>query len=107
MANGSAELGEGYFQGSSEPSAPNDGQNRSSWQNRHPVNIRFTLPLPHRRIYVTVVCGTEKRAPDRRQVDRDEHPILTFGNFLFVLGVGAAIYMAGLIGLFLYGSFFG
>lgn len=107
MANSSVELGDNYFPGSSEPSAPDDGSGRGAWQNAHPVNIRFSLPLPHRRVYITVVSGTEKRAPDRRQIDRDEHPIFTFGNFLFVLGVGAAIYMAGLIGLFLYGTFFG
>ncbi len=105
MANSSVELGDSFFQGSSEPSAPNEG-GRGAWQNNHPVNIRFSLPLPHRRIYITVVCGSEKRAPDRRQIDRDEHPILTFGNFLFVLGVGAAVYMGGLIALFLYGTFF-
>jgi hypothetical protein len=107
MADRAVELGDKYFQGASEPSAPNDGEPKGAWQNSHPVNIRFSLPLPHRRIYITVVSGTEKRAPDRRQVDRDEHPLLTFGNFLFILGVGAAIYMGGLIALFLYGAFFG
>lgn len=106
MANGSVELDDSYFEGASEPSQP-DGSGRGSWQNAHPVNIRFSIPLPHKRFYITIVSGTEKRAPDRRQVDRDEHPILTFGNFLFVLGVGAAVYMAGLIALFLYGTFFG
>ncbi|TAN46878.1 MAG: hypothetical protein EPN26_14605 [Rhodospirillales bacterium] len=106
MAENAADLGDSYFAGSSEPSAPNDGA-KGSWKNTHPVNIRFSLPLLHRRIYFTVVSGSEKRAPDRRQVDRDEHPLFTFGNFLFVLGIGAAVYMAGLIGLFLYGAFVG
>ncbi|MBF0353614.1 MAG: hypothetical protein HQL43_00040 [Alphaproteobacteria bacterium] len=107
MAEKTADLGDNYFAGSSEPSAPNDGAGRGSWQSSHPVNIRFSLPLPHRRVYFTIVSGTEKRAPDRRQIDRDEHPLFTFGNFLFALGIGAAIYMAGLIGLFLYGAFIG
>lgn len=107
MANSSVELNDSFFKGASEPSNPDGGANRGGWQNSHPVNIRFSIPLPHKRVYITIVSGAEKRAPDRRQVDRDEHPILTFGNFLFVLGVGAAVYMAGLIALFLYGTFFG
>ncbi len=57
----------------------------SSWTRHHPINIRLSLPLPGRRLFVTVVAGADKRRPDRRRRDRPLHPLLTPGNVGFLL----------------------
>jgi hypothetical protein len=85
----------------SEPSTPGN----KPWQS-HSINIRLSLPLlPGQRIYVSVVGGVEKRAKSRLQEERKSHPLLTMGNFLFVLGVGAAFYMAAIFALFVFSAF--
>lgn len=60
----------------------------------HPVDIRFTLPLPFGSFYVTLVAGRERRSPTRRAVDGQSRPLLRFGNVLFVLATVGAFYAA-------------
>ncbi len=84
----------------SEPSTPGS----QPWQS-HSINIRLTLPLPGKRIYVAVVGGVEKRARGRLKEERKSHPLLTMGNFLFVQGVGAAFYTAAVFAIFLFSAF--
>ncbi len=73
--------------------------NPNSWR-RFPVNIRVSMPLARRRVFLTVLGGTERRAPERRQVERRLNPLLTLGNLLFFIGLMATIYM-GALALFL------
>ncbi|MCC7167165.1 MAG: hypothetical protein IT565_06310 [Rhodospirillales bacterium] len=85
----------------SDPSAPSESR---PWRG-HRINLRLSVPLPGRRMYVAVVGGFERRDTDRRRKDRSENPMLTLGNFLFILGVGAVFYMAAIFAIFLYSAF--
>lgn len=68
---------------------------------RHPVDLRFTLPLFGRGYYLTVVAGSEKRGTERRRDDRVRHPLHTLGNLVFLMAVAALLYALVLTGLFL------
>jgi len=70
----------------------------TQWR-QHPVDIRLTLPLLWKRFYVVLIAGPERRSQQRRQTDRNAHPILTPANLLFVsalVGLG----MLAAVGLF-------
>ncbi len=60
----------------------------------HPVDIRFTLPLPFGPYYVTVVAGRERRSPTRRAVDGQSRPLMRFSNVMFVLTTVGVFYAA-------------
>jgi hypothetical protein len=60
----------------------------------HPVDIRFTLPLPFGAFYVTLVAGRERRSPTRRAVDNRSRPLIRFGNVMFVLATVGVFYAA-------------
>ena len=65
----------------------------------HPINIRITIPLPFGRWFFTFIGGPERRAPERRAKEREKHPLMTFGNVVFlfaigtILGLGIAVVM--------------
>ena len=68
-----------------------------SWS-KHPVDIRLSIPTLFRRYYVAVVAGPERRAPERRSMERQRHPLAGVGNILFIGGLALlAIYAAILI----------
>ncbi len=88
--------------GGDDPSAP-DIAHRSapgdeSW-GRHPVNLRFSIPLPFGRYYVTLVAGKERRGAERLASERRKHPLLTFGNLAVFFGLGCVCGLA-LLALF-------
>lgn len=60
----------------------------------HPVDIRFTIPLPFGPFYVTLVAGRERRSPVRRQVDGQGRRLLRFSNVMFVLAAVGVFYSA-------------
>lgn len=62
-----------------------DAARRDGWD-KHPVNIRMSLPLPVGRCYVTLVAGRDRRSAARREKDRTRHPLDTAGNLLFATG---------------------
>ncbi len=70
-----------------------------SWGNDHPVNLRFSIPLPFGRYYVTLVAGKERRSADRLASERRKHPLLTFGNVAVFFGLGCVCGLA-LLALF-------
>jgi hypothetical protein len=74
--------------------------NPVTWR-RFPINIRLTFPLFTRRYFVTMVGGEERRTGERWRRDRALHPIRTFGNLLFILGIGGAFYLAAVLGIML------
>lgn len=60
----------------------------------HPVDIRFTLPLPFGPFYVTLVAGRERRSPVRRAVEGRGRQLVRFGNVMFVLATVGVFYAA-------------
>jgi hypothetical protein len=69
-----------------------------SWD-RHPVNLRFSIPLPFGRYYVTLVAGKERRGAERLASERRKHPLLSFGNVTVFFGLGCVCGLA-LLALF-------
>ncbi len=69
-----------------------------SWD-RHPVNLRLSIPLPFGRYYVTLVAGKERRGAERLASERRKHPLLTFGNRAVAFGLGCVCALA-LLALF-------
>jgi len=60
----------------------------------HPVDIRFTIPLPFGSFYVTVVAGRERRSTARRAVEGQSRKLVRFGNVMFVLATVGVFYAA-------------
>lgn len=75
----------------------------ASWR-RHPVNIRLSFPILGERYFITVVSGYEKRSYERLARERRMFPLRTLGNVLFLLGVGAAFYMAAVTALVVFSN---
>ncbi len=69
-----------------------------------PVDLRLTLPLPGRPVFLSVVAGRERRSSARRAVERQRHPLHTVGNILFMLTSLAGVYAIALFALLLFGS---
>ena len=61
---------------------------------RHSVDLRLSVPFFVDRFYLTIVGGRERRDEGRRADDRRKHPILTFGNRLFLLAIGTVVGLA-------------
>lgn len=64
----------------------------ANWQ-RHPVNIRLSLPWVTGRYYLTIVSGKEKRSSERLISERKEHRLATLGNCLFMVGAACFFYL--------------
>ncbi|MEB3213133.1 MAG: hypothetical protein VKL39_17410 [Leptolyngbyaceae bacterium] len=45
-----------------------------TWRN-HPFDVRLTLPLFRKKIYVVIVAGLERRSSTRIRQERNAHPI--------------------------------
>ncbi len=88
--------------GGDDRSAPDIAQRSApgaeSWD-RHAVNLRFNIPLPFGRYYVTLVAGKERRGAGRLASERRKHPLLTFGNVAVFFGLGSVCGLA-LLALF-------
>lgn len=85
-------------------SAIDDALQKGKWSHEHPLNIRLSLPFFKSRYYLTIVGGRDKRSPERHAIERGNHPVRTFFNILFAIGIvsGATILM--LLFLALYSS---
>tara|TARA_B100000315_G_scaffold154243_1_gene142789 strand:+ start:1342 stop:1599 length:258 start_codon:yes stop_codon:yes gene_type:complete len=68
-------------------------------QIHHPVNIRFSLPFFGRRYFLTILGGSELRGPERRAAERQNHPIKTASNVVFVAGFAIIFYIIGFIAI--------
>ncbi len=71
---------------------------------KHPVNIRFSMPLFGRRYFLTIIGGSEKRSQERRTAERGSHPIKTASNVVFVAGFAVIFYVAAFIAIALQSS---
>jgi hypothetical protein len=61
------------------------------WRGTHPINIRVSIPL-WRRFYFILLIGPERRSPERREDERENHPLWVLANIaafgVLFLGVG-------------------
>lgn len=71
---------------------------------RHPVDLRLTLPLPGRPVFLSLVAGREKRSVDRRAVERRQHPLHTLGNAVFMISSLVGFYAIALMATLALGS---
>ena len=76
-----------------------------TWQ-KHPVNIRLSLPLLPRRWYFTIVGGPERRAAVRRRAERNVNPLRTAGNVAFIMFAATLFYGFAILGLLFSSSVF-
>jgi hypothetical protein len=88
LANDLAEvLGAGTPQRSPEAdaAAPADGR---SWDGRHALDLRLSVPLVSSRYYLAVLGGRERRNAKRRGDERRRNPLATKWNFAFLAVLG-------------------
>lgn len=71
---------------------------------RHPVDLRLTLPLPGRPVFLSLVAGREKRSVNRRAVERKQHPLHTLGNAVFMIFSLVGFYLIALMTTLALGS---
>ncbi|SDE73712.1 hypothetical protein [Rhodospira trueperi] len=64
---------------------------------QHTIDVRFSIPLFGRHYYLVIMGGTDLRNPDRRERDRQRHPLLTLGNVLFLAWFVAAVYAVSVL----------
>ena len=81
-------LPEGFFDGLNAEQRAQlwEAGHAVTWK-RHPVNIRVKLPWLPRRLFVTLVAGSERRARERLAMEGRLHPLLRIGNVFFLAGV--------------------
>jgi len=77
-----------------------------TWK-RHAINIRLSLPLFGHRMFLTIVGGADRRAPDRVRRESRFHPLRTAGNALFLISVAIAFYLVAILGIFALHSIIG
>ncbi len=63
----------------------------------HPVNIRLSLPMPGRRIYLALLAGWERRRPERIQQGRRDHPLRTLGNLIFAGAAALSFFLLWIV----------
>lgn len=67
-----------------------DGALDANNPTRHLINFRISM---FGLAYLVVLCGSERRSPGRRSVERNKHPLHTPGNIAFL----ACIALLGLL----------
>jgi len=72
--------------------------------NAHPVDLRVTLPVPGRPVFLSILAGPERRSKDRRSIERRRHPLRTIGNILFLGSSLFGFYALGLLAFLAAGS---
>ena len=69
--------------------------------NRHPVNIRLSLPVFGNRYYFAMVAGKERRSPKRLIDERGRHPVSTTANVFFGIGLITLCGFAAIVAMIL------
>ena len=92
FANLTPQVRESFTQ--EQRSALADAARRCGW-GRHPTDIRLSIPLLFRRYYLVLLAGQERRSNHRLRQDRNEYPVMTVGNLLFL---SAAVTLATILG---------
>jgi hypothetical protein len=63
----------------------------------HPIDIRFSIPLPFGRYYVALVLGPERRNDERRKAESTARRVMTPANLFFILAIIVSFY--GVLGI--------
>lgn len=71
---------------------------------RHRVDIRLSTPFLHRRYYMTLVSGGERRDSGRIATERHHYPLRTAANVLFFVAIAVGFYAVALIGFTIYSA---
>lgn len=58
----------------------------------HPVDIRLSIPLPFRRLYLAVLAGGERRSPERLDAERRRRQLVRAANIVFVIAIAVLFY---------------
>jgi hypothetical protein len=72
----------------------------SAQPRRHPIDARYSFRLPllgH--AYIVLLIGRELRSPARRAFDREIRPVDRISRAVIVVLGGAALILAGLVGI--------
>ena len=73
---------------------------RQAAESTPPVNIKMTVPILGRRFYFAVTSGRERRGKERLALERQNNPMRTKSNILFIF-VGAVLLYLLTLGSFL------
>ncbi|MDX1422058.1 MAG: hypothetical protein R3322_02900 [Kiloniellales bacterium] len=68
-----------------DAASPADGR---SWDGRHALDLRLSVPLVASRYYLAVLGGRERRNAKRRGDERRRNPLATKWNFAFLAVLG-------------------
>ncbi len=77
-----------------------------SWGS-HAVDIRLSIPLITKQIYLVMLAGRERRTPQRSLLERALHPFSTLANFTFLTITGFGVLGASVFALYVLKSAFG
>jgi hypothetical protein len=72
--------------------------------NAHPVDLRVTVPVPGRPMFVSVLAGPERRSKTRCSLECARHPLRTIGNIVFLGSSLIRIYVLGMVAFLATGS---
>lgn len=72
--------------------------------NAHPVDLRVTVPVPGRPMFLSVLAGPERRSRSRLSLERKRHPLHTVGNIVFLGSSLFGLYVLGLVAFLTAGS---
>lgn len=54
--------------------------------NRHPIDVRVSVPILELRFYLVLLAGSERRSKQRLRSEKGVYPLRTPGNIVFLLG---------------------
>lgn len=60
----------------------------------HSIDLRLSIPLIIRRVYLVILAGSERRESDRRAVDRLLAPVWTLANGFLMLFFGVVLLLS-------------
>lgn len=58
----------------------------------HAVDIRLSIPLPFRRLYLAVLAGGERRSPERIDAERRRRRLVRAANIVFLIAIAVLFY---------------
>ncbi len=67
---------------------------RCGWT-RHPADLRLSIPFLHKRFYMVLLAGEERRSKERLAIERKRYPIATIANFGLMIFMGGCATLVG------------